>query len=447
MNSLLYNQFLHGIRWNALDSIISQGLLVAHHIAVRYFLGPVFHGEFGTAFSILYSLLVIVNMGLDSSLSPIFTYISANKRAALLLSRRIFFPQLTILMFSFIILVLVAQRQVAFNFLTGPISIIIGVTLIIESIRKSCRTFLQLALRSRLTAITEISGMIAYLIIVWSWFFAGFGMTLMSAFITLLIISSIQLIILAVGIHAWYTQLPDTTNTLPATISWRLAKSRFFVGSNQIISQLFTSNFLVPFFAVTCGLNFASFFKIISSVAQWITLVGQKIFGITGAAILARTKELSLETKRAVFIAMTHKLYQVLYILLICVIINGTTLYITQCSVYPPQAITIGVTMLVLSFLESFFVLFDRWYIIEERAYYLLFFTTLSCMFLYFSGSYILLSLVIIRVITIMLLTLFSFYYWSLRPSLKIEKESLGIALILSLLIYIIIWQTTLTTF
>ena len=433
----LYTYFIRTIRWNAFDSLLTQGLLVAHHCAVRYYLGAEFHGEFGTALALMYSALVVINWGLDSSLSIVFSYIAKSQAHARTIFRQSIFPQIFIILLFGISLVLAGKHT---------LYVIIAAILITESIKKSCKVLLQLALHTQITALTEITGMVTYLMVVWSWYYTGNGMTLVSAFTALLCVSFLQLITLAVAVCSWYRLLPSV-DIPEVTWTWRIAKSRLFVGSNQVIAQFFSANFLVPFFALSCGFAYASFFKIVSSAALWVTLIGQKIFGVSGAAILARTKELSLETKRAIFIAMTHRLYQVLYILIIFVVINGTTLFVTQCSSYAPRALVIGLTMLILSFLESFFVLYDRWYIIEERAYFLLFFNILSCLLLYsimhnflcFSDIGIVISMIIVRAMAIISLTLFSFYYWRLRPSLRLEKESVGIALLLSLLGYILL--------
>ena len=277
--------------------------------------------------------------------------------------------------------------------------------------------------------------------------FFGATVTLEYVWKMLLLCVFPQLCILLLGIIHLYRSLPEHAHS---PVSWphmplRIAKTRLFAWSNQCISQLFSGNFLVPICALHFGLEQASLMKVITSISYWITLIGTKVFGITGSALLAHVKTRSAETQQRAFEFVSFLLTQSLYALLIFLLINGKKIVLLQTSTAGAIQWSLLYFMLLISFFECFFILYERWYILEEKASIFFFFNLISFGMLYVLYPYThstvaMLTLIIaLRLLTFCILTVFSFYRWNIWPSLKPDWRAVVLALTFSVVFYLVV--------
>ncbi len=438
--------FTQGARWNALDSLITQGLLVGHHMLVRSCMGIHFHGQFGTLLSSFYLALVFVNMGLDLSLGPFINYFSQSRAHAHVL----FSLVLTQWLIVSCCLVLACWQSPMLplpEFMRAePLLIfVLTLALISESIKKTFKVFLQLTLYTPVTALTEVIGMLVYCLGIWAWYLITGTLSLTCSFATLLCVSLVQASILSLGVLHWHRQLPPVPhhnyhNYHTYSLATRMIKARIFTGGNQLVSQLFSVNFLVSFFAFRLGVESASALKIASSIAQWITLVAHKIFGMTGMALLSQTKNVSLTTKKEIFTFVTHRLHQVLYALLLILVINRSHIFTVSSDI---NLLLFTVSIMSMSFIEGFLALYEKWYIIEEKSHVIFSLNSLCALILAYAliclnhtPSTVLMLMAGARLILYCALTLSAAYTWQLHPSWSLEKRTVGAALILASILY-----------
>ena len=309
-----------------------------------------------------------------------------------------------------------------------------------ESIRRTCKYFLQLMFYTRLTAFTDLIGMATNLSLLVAAAFSGYlSITYCWAVITG--ISLIQLFVFILAFARIYKTLPSDAITQRVDLP-RMYKTRLSVWALHCLNQLFSGNFLVPVCAQRFGIEQASLLKVLTSISYWITLITQKVFGISSNALLAHLKSHSAETQRNAFSYLSFYFNQALYALLIFLSINGKKLALMQVTSGAFVTWSLLYLLLILSFFESFFVLYEKWYIFEEQAHYYLLMNAISFGLLYallpqiLSPVSILLTVIILRSITLLAITIVSFYRWNIWPSYAPDVRTVAGALILSVLFY-----------
>lgn len=439
--------FSKSIYWNVIDSLGTQAMLIIHHLLVRHFMGISFHAVFGCSLSLFYLFLIVLNLGLDFSIAPFLTFFIQDKQTF----KNFLFRQL-ILQWIFTILLSATACFINayFNIYDLP-NIAIACAFITESIRKTIKYFLQLTFSNKITSLVEVSGMACYILFIWSLYYFKASITISICWQALAAISAIQLIILLYYFYLSYKNLATSANITDSKSDidnrdmWkRITKTRLATWTNALATQLFSDNFLVPLTALQLGFEQASFIKIITSISRWINLIAQKVFGVSSSAILAQIKTSSFPTQQAAFLYLTHYMHQALYALIIFLLVNGKKIALMQSINMPFITWSTLYFMLIIAFFESFFTLYEKWYLIKEQAHYFLFFNFFSflilyCFIPYLSSCYaIFLSVILIRVATFLILSFFSFYKFKISPSLYLSPKTIYFAIVISALFYFI---------
>lgn len=441
----IHKHFRQSIAWNALESILYQALFLGHQVLLFKTIDPATYGLISTVFSITFLLATITNFGFDASISPFFTIAIQSKQNF----KNFFFMQLI----PECIILLALGTAIIGNHLfftpwitlLQPIDttffVIIGSLIFFEGAKKTLRMILQLAFLNHKTALVEIATIITYIGLVWTSYAMGLAINLYLALIPMLIVSILSSACLFIFVYRYYKELPDaTSNQSPISLQWRILHSRFFNFLNQISHMVFSSNFLVPFFAISFGFNQAGFLKLIATIAHSISTILQKIFGISSNIVLSHLKNTTTKIKQDAFLMITNRLNQVLYGIIIFFIINHKT--IIQSGEFPINGVTwiIAYLFLLVIFSENFFIAYEKLFITHERTDYLCLFNLgiMGIIFYtmthshHFSMSALLLIIIAIRIISFLLLGIFSYYQWRIRPSIGIQPKYLIGSLIIS---------------
>lgn len=428
-------QFKRGIFWTLIDSLGSQSLVILYHLIFRAGAGQTMHGIMGCLLSLLYLATAVTNLGLNKIIAPFLeTFIRSRKHLRLFISTLVI-PQLMFLLVLSIITVKslsYIQQSIPFiasltHHLSNQLIPILALTFVSESMRKTLRVFLQLSFYFRLTALVELLGMGANLAGIFFFYKQG-NLSLLTSWHILAYTSFAQLIALTIGILVVHQSLPKYTSgdqiSVPDLLK-RVTKNRLFSWALQCLNQLHSGNFLVPICALRFGIESASLMKVITSISYWITLIAKKVFGVSSNALLAHLKSRSADTQKQAFHYLSRVFNQALYGLLIFLVINGKKLALEQLQGHQTVTWSLLYFMLLLTFCESFFILYEKWYILEEDAHIYLAFNGISIATLYalirslHSPTTIIITVIILRIITFILLSLFSFYRWNIWPSFK----------------------------
>jgi len=178
--------------------------------------------------------------------------------------------------------------------------------------------------------------------------------------------------------------------------------------------------------------------KVITSISSWITIIAKKALGVTSNAILAHLTSQSQGTQSQAFHFLSEVFNQVLYALAIFLAINGYKIVLHQAPLVPAITWSLLYGMITLTFLESLFILYETWYIVEEDAHIYLLFNALSIGLLFLTlkavrAPYAILSIIIcIRMLTFIALSLFSFYRWKIWPSFRPYRITLILSTMLA---------------
>lgn len=440
-----YKKFLNGLRWNTIEVTIYYSLFSLHQFFLCRIIGYTQYGIISSLFAAIYLCIPILNAGFDLSLSQFLTVFTKSKNSF----KHFFVVQLIIQVF-----ILLIALGMLFTLLPLYISrfyplcnyvlfFILGGILFFESIRKTARFFLQLIFSHKITAIIELLTLCIYCIFVWGYFFIVGTITYYTIFVPMLLIVSIGgATILLYYIFQWYITLPVDTTKL--NISYRhIAKNRLHNFLYQISILLFSSNALVPICALYVGLPCAAIFNLISTITRTITITAQKMFGPTSNALLAHIKETSLETKQHLFFKANTILYQLLYGIILFLCINHRKIIAMYNMHTDTTTYLFTFIMLILNSIDNFFLIYEKFYITEEKTLYLFFFNSIIWPLYYGIFQYTkltlphaLIILVVIRLLTVLSISLYSIHQWQLKPNWHFRTWTIVSTLTIALTFY-----------
>ena len=371
-----YAHLRHGLRWNAIESIIYYSIFVAHQFLLRSTMDSLSYGAVSSLFAILYLTIVVVNFGFDFSIAPFFSFFKKNQYTF----KRFLLKQLLLQ-----ILVYTATGSIAFIVLSKgfipiknmpvfsrQLSCIISLLVITEAVKKSFRIILQLAFSSHITATIELFYIISYVTIVWGFFVLTGIMSFYTVFIPMLVLSTTTTIMLGCAVYRYYTTLPKQNAQTYNLSLKQLIKNRVSNYGYQLSKTFLTSNFLIPFFAVTYGLSIAALLELVTATTQFFSVIIQKIFGISGQAVFAHAKHQTTEFKKDLFESTTQKLYPFLYTMVFFAIVVYKPLMAFKIPTVLHNEYAIALLFFLVLFSENFIIMYEKWFIIEEKTHYLI---------------------------------------------------------------------------
>jgi len=437
--------------WNSLDSVVAQALVTVHHIMLKAFAGPELHGMFASYVSIIYTFIPFFNLGFDYSLSPYLKDFIQTKKNFLSLVLFQFLPQLA---FTCLAAHLISQPFFYNAFFTSTITAKISFWLkwifIVEYIRKSARSFLQLMLYTEATAIVEILGTFLYMATFWilAWML-NWQLSLLMAFKLLALSSSLQTVILCIrSIKIFLSLDPNSThltNTNLTSAHQGMTQTRMGIWANHLVSQINYSNFVVPFSSACFGPAQASALAILMNSARCVKLFFQKGLGVSSLALLSQPNSHENTSKDTMYSYPMYYLYNLSVPLLIFFFLNSSKLS----YLFSDKQIVWHLVSLAcfLSVIEGAISVYEKFYIAEKRmylfsvlnsiasiilfvlAYKFLIFTSLTQFFLFF---FIIRTAVLIVIITL------SHYFLKFSPIPSFNYYILSAATLFSVLFYLL---------
>ncbi len=415
--------FVKNIFWNLFDTIFTQLILIANNILLQKFIGQYFHGLLSTILAIFYFLTIVLNLGLDYTLPLFIKSYTQNKKDFINFIKIIILPQcILITSFSilagFLLILINRLNIIPINFSDNIDSItivIISITFILESIRKTLRSFLQLVLASKITALTETISTYLYISILWISYLANINITIKYCFILLLSASIAQNALLIYAFYKYYLKVLDINidNKTPLNTNNRFIKSRLYNMAAQLSSQALNCNFLLPICSLYFDLNKTSSLKIYFSIAQFASLII-----IKNLSIILNTLFLHNPVNyKKLFKNIVEILYQIIYFILIFLIINNNI------------NINFNFIIFLIVLIEPFFIFYEKVFILEKSTIYIFILNLVSIfssMFLiynyklnYFNLNDILMLIFLFRTFSIVILSLISLVKTKVRLNIK----------------------------
>ncbi len=431
----LGNRISSIIWWHAGESIVYHGLLLIHQLMLFTLVLPSTYGLIGTTFSILYLAVNVINAGLDATLSALFIPYSTSKQ---LVWKLINIQLLINSSMSIAALIIIIAWKISPP--SPMITCIVLALILLESIKKIIKILLNLTLQFKITTIGELGTVASYVFFVWISYVMGFSINIYLIFAPLLFVVLIETIIFFFYIYQWYQKLPSAYHQVMTANDYKLiVKTRIATLLNQLHHNFFSSNFLVLITAQFFGFDYAGVIKFASSIASNITVIFKKIFGTSNNIVAGIIKNKSIKTQKYFFSLITHKMYHVLFCLSLFFLINyKLLLQATDTS----KNIVICLSFLII-FMENFLLTYEQFYLIQEKISYLIFINSSIMFILYgiylyralFSPPLLLLSIFLVRLLSLILTSLVSFFLWRLKPIETIWPFYLISSIIISFII------------
>lgn len=371
-----YAHLKHSLRWNAIESIIYYSIFVAHQFLLRSTMDSLSYGAVSSLFAMLYLTIIVVNFGFDFSIAPFFSFFKKSQKTFKQFLLKQLLLQIIIYSITGILAFIVLSKGLipikTMPSIAWQLSCIISLLVVTESLKKSFRIILQLAFSSHITATIELFYIISYVTIVWGSFILTGVMSFYTVFIPMLILSTSSMCMLGWAVYKYYKTLPKQ-NEQPYNLSWnQFLKNRISNYGYQLSKTFLTSNFLIPFFAVTYGLSIAALLELVTATTQFFSVIIQKIFGISGQAVFAHAKHKTTEFKKDLFESTTQKLYPLLYSMVFFAIVAYKPLMAFKVSTVSQNEYSIALLFFLVLFSENFVLMYEKWFIIEEKTNYLI---------------------------------------------------------------------------
>lgn len=441
-----YRIFFHALRWNSVESIVYQLALMVHQIYVFKVTSYEFFGLAGTFFSLTYLMVMFINSGFDASCASFFSKYSMSKSTIRSFLFKSFFVSILVALVLLITFILgkkfLISQWSAFEKLSIGFIIIICLLIFLEVIKKVGKVILQLAGKSHVTACAEIITMFLYSFIVWISYFYWNTLTLHMVFAPMVFLLIIKVIVFGWYGFSWYTSIPEGDTSIKQIDIYRILKNRFFIFLHQMSNQLFSSNFLVPLFALQFGLEYAALLRLMSTIVYSITSIIQKIFTTSSIVAFAHSKENFAQTKD-LFKLISEWINQIVIMLSIFFLINYSPIFGTTKS---HIILGMGYLYLLISFCATLFIAYEEFYIIQEKTFLLCCINGILLLFTYFGIAHniqlspilTLAILALLRIASFITLSIISYSIWKIRPSIKFHSISFIGSLVISLLFFII---------
>lgn len=432
------------MRWNVLESVLYHAMLLIHQIALLQMVSRATYGLIGATFSLIYFLITMCNLGFDLTFSSFFSQVSASKHSIKRYFITQYLPSFFILFMALGILFIFFMYNPVAG-ISGPVLLLIGVTILSESIKKSAKIVLQLLFHNRFHALIETTLMVLYCILIWAPWLVGIPITLFSVVWPLLATSLIGLAFFGYKVIEWYQRAPCNIqredHNSPIT-STRVAKTRLYAFANQLSTLFFTTNFQVPLFAFTHGFEYAALFKFVSTLIYTITHIIDKVFGSASSAILSQVKHGTLSIKQHYFQLISWRTQQLVFVILFCSIFNYRFIIgnISESSI-----LAVCFFYLLINLIDHCAVTYERLFIVEEVAHYLLlvnaasgFVAALALYILFSFPAWQLLAVASsIRLISFASLLALTYRIWGIKPTIGASFFTVGLSCAISIILFL----------
>ncbi len=433
----LHAQHKINITWSMIEATIFQTLLLIHQYALFTLTGHHFYGLVGVIFGSLYFCVKLIDLGFNKIIASFFLDYSTHKTAT-----RTFFTQgliPNVLLYITVAFFFVYLMPFQLDTLVIVILLLLVLT---ESIKLNTKKILQLSHKFRQVALFEIASILCYQLIIWSYYYYCEHLTLTIVFGAFLATSAIESFYFSARSYQWYISLPRLDHA-PSVNDTSVIKNRFFAYCHSMSKQLFSANTLIPLFAHSFGVETVAPLKLASYFIHSAISVIERIIEPSSAVLFAHIKNDPAESKQHFFSYASSVLHTMLSCLFVFCAINCTKLasfsHETSLSIF-----SCIMVYFVIHFIESFFIVIEKFYIAHDKSEFLLINTLFNALFAVLTFVYAVspfISLVCLcaaRIISFFAsLTILSLF-WKIRHSFIVHSSYIIGTLIAALVFFII---------
>lgn len=293
-------KFLINFRWALSGSVTYELLKTIHNLCLLNILDKEVYGKFGSITAIIFMLYRFTELGLTTTLAPFFgNFLESKQNFKYLLFRYYLLPHLPLQLAVIFLLPFFCSRFMVIT-PSASILLIIGLLMVLETMRSFFRVLLHISFHSREAMLAELSGMMIYLTGIWGPIILfHVRPTLVNLFIPFIIDSIFSLSLLIWLSRKYvYSSLPESSLLINSSLKKRILNTRFINHLLKVSREVFASNFLTPFFALQFGFSQAGIFYVASSISYSLHAIFRGTLTYPGAALLAATKNCTQKEKK-----------------------------------------------------------------------------------------------------------------------------------------------------
>jgi hypothetical protein len=436
--------YFRTIGWSTIEATLFQSMLLFHQYLLFAVTDHHFYGCVGTIFGGIYFLVKLCDGGLNKSLISFYTHYSKNRFLFCTFLKKQIVP--TALLFCAGITTLFVAKL----FFTHKATFLLPIDYCLlsiasgiiasETIKATLKRLLQLSHHFRQVTLCEIGFIVCYQIMVWSYYWNEYPLTLFFIFSSFLLVSLLEMIGLSFLVMRLYYQLPSDNHyeQVPKKL---IIKNRLYAYAHSMGKQLFSANALVPLFAYSFGFECAALLKLASYTTHAITSIIEKILDSSSSTLFVHGDHTKTADAQERFIMASHVAHHLLIGLFIFIIINFSKLISfspTTMMIAPYSAL-----YFLIHYSENFFITIERFYIAHKRSEFLFLSTAITSIFMGIIFFYSLsplsaLALILFsRIISFFFLLLPLVYIWNIKPTLGISPRYFFGSLVISSLFFL----------
>lgn len=445
-------KFHAGVRWNFFGSIMYETTKAIHNFFLFGLMDHATYGLLGSTLSIIYFASKIADFGATSSLPPFFHHIMRNKQTfRRIIGKHYLLPHIPLIIVVAVIATLIYSKH--FNTIsmgngtvgTEHLTILLVLLIIaLECVRYFLRIFLHAAFKSKAVVITEVILFINFVALVWiPYLILGQRLSMLNVLRAHIIDSSLCVIIFVIILGYFYRSLPSSDEPTRRPSIKHMTATKAINYTLRISRDLFTSNFLTPLFALKCGLGQAGIFYFATIVVNTIQSTIKMSIHYPANGLLSHIKESSHVTKKAAFSMLCQKLTKLITPIIIFMVINYQgILKLGHQTSATTTTLAMALILLFITLIESFFLLYEQFYVIEETSLRLFMFKLLEFVLFYAfvirstsTTTITLIALVaLIKLFSFGLTAINAFARWHIAPDIKLNVKTIIGWFIVSLL-------------
>jgi len=377
-------KFFSAVKWNIVESVGYQIIFMLHQVLLFTYCDRVLYGKIGALLAACYVVVTLVIAGFDGALLPFFDGFISSKE-----SFRKFFFRYGVVQFFFmsglvglLLYGLIFSGYSPFG-LSVPAMIMISVFVLIEAIKKILRQLLYLSFCNKQTAFFEVVQIAVYVTIVWTLYFLGEPFSIKIFILPFIVCSTFFCVFSGMKLYFYYQTLGDSLEktTLSTKSFWFL---RCSVLINQLTRAFFSSNFIVPLFAMHGGFKEAGIVTFANYLTHACTFFIQKITLPPAEALFSRMKKLSFGMHYRAF-SLAFSLFALLTAGVgMIFFFKGRTWASSLGSLTIDHATWMAVGFFFfIHLLESVFMFYEKFFLLQEKVRLLVIGNLLTCLVCY----------------------------------------------------------------
>jgi hypothetical protein len=436
------NKFKKSFRWNIFGSLFYESTKVLNQILLLKVMSPNSYGLMAATFSFIYFVMYLSELGGTQALPAFLKIFTKNKQNLKKYFIKFYLlPQIAIYSISMII-AFYYYKNSFLNTQNKFLLLIIPVTILFEGTRSLLRRFLHNVFETKRTVTLETITMSLFLILIWlPYIITKQEISLLYIFSVFLATSITGVIFFILITIDYCKKIPEKTDNPPQKIISRIIRARFFSYTTNVGKNFFSGNFLTPFFAATFGLQEAGLFNIANHLAESVKAITKSIIMFSGGGVFAQLKTSTIKVKKLAFKLISTNLNNIIFPVLIFITINNKFLFRINDNSAPISTTSMTLLFFIITSMELFFMAYEQFYVVEEKVEKLFLFKLFEMLMFYIVISskiltnpiLVLLSLLIIKILSFIILAVNAYTNWKLKPIFKVNTYLTGISFFISI--------------